>query len=531
MNRRQATACVASDSGTSHRQIGSAANLMTWSRKLETRTRRLLAHGRSRASRESGQSLVVALVVTGALTISVAAIITYMTSNESAFGRDRQADRALNIAEAGLNNGLSVLANVNPNNSLGSWSTPYTASVDGGQVQYSLAKSGSTWTITATGTSPNGKVTRQLQESVNYTASTTTVDASAVYGDGIFVNGTSGCTNVTSNATVKANIWVNNSLCLTGNINLVPATSNAYSLYVGGQYSATGNIWIGTSPSALLSSADIVGGCNVVGNGPPGSSGSSGSVVCSTSAKSHIYASSYSSSPSSGQVKPTVDAAATYALGKWNTPNCTTGSFTFDTNGTKDRSAGSRNLFPSSSYNCTIPNASGGGNIGSLAWNNATGTLTVSGTVFIDGDVNFVGNVAAHYTGNGTIYVNGVVNPTGNISICGPPNTTATAGSKCSKTWDPTQGQLAIVALNPTSQTNAFNITGNQEWDIVAFAVGTVNVTGNAGITGPVIADGANLTGNFGISIPASAPSGSPSTTTTTVYGWKVVPGSWKELK
>jgi len=473
------------------------------------------------AALERGQSLVLALVLTAALTISIAGIISYTTGNQFSFNRDRQADRALNIAEAGLNQGLSVVGNQDPNNPPGSLSlTPL--KTDGVTPTVTFTKNGSTWTITSTAVSPDGSVTRKLEEQIVSAPSTQTVDASAVYGDGIFVASSTGCTNVTGNATVHANIWVNNGLCITGNTVLTPDQANKYSLYVGGQYSAVGNIQVGTA-ALPLSSAEIVGGCNVVGGG------SSGSVVCSTSSKSHIYASSYSSAPSTAQVKPQVNAASVYALGNWKTPNCSTGSFTFDGNTTMDGSVGNANIFPSSSYSCTIPATSGSGNVGSLSWNNSTGLLTISGTVFIDGNLNFTGNAAVHYTGNGTIYVNGVVNPTGNVSVCGPPNTSASAGSACSQTWNPTQGELGIVALNPSSQTNAFNITGNQEWDIVAYAVGTVNVTGNASIRGPVIADGANLTGNFGVSIPTTPPSGAPTTATSTVAGWKLVPGSWKE--
>ena len=59
---------------------------------------------------EEGQSLVVALVLVSALTISIAGIITFTTSNERSFGRDRVSDRALAAAEAGLANGVSRVA-------------------------------------------------------------------------------------------------------------------------------------------------------------------------------------------------------------------------------------------------------------------------------------------------------------------------------------------------------------------------------------------------------------------------------------
>ena len=58
---------------------------------------------------ESGQSLVLAFIVMCALSITVGGVISFTTSNESQFGRDRQLDRAFHIAEAGLNNGIEVV--------------------------------------------------------------------------------------------------------------------------------------------------------------------------------------------------------------------------------------------------------------------------------------------------------------------------------------------------------------------------------------------------------------------------------------
>ena len=56
-----------------------------------------------------GIALALSLLVMGVLTIATAAVITASTSNERAFGRDRQTSRALNIAEAGLNAAVAAL--------------------------------------------------------------------------------------------------------------------------------------------------------------------------------------------------------------------------------------------------------------------------------------------------------------------------------------------------------------------------------------------------------------------------------------
>ena len=76
-------------------------------------TKRTL-HGLIRG--EEGQSLIVALILVSALTISIAGVITFMGSNESSAGRDRHVVRALDVAEAGLSNAMSVIAANDPTN-------------------------------------------------------------------------------------------------------------------------------------------------------------------------------------------------------------------------------------------------------------------------------------------------------------------------------------------------------------------------------------------------------------------------------
>jgi len=76
-----------------------------------------LSHRFVRQARsESGQSLVLAFIVMCALSITIGGIVSFTTSNETQFGRDRQLDRAFHIAEAGLNNGIDVVALKDPSN-------------------------------------------------------------------------------------------------------------------------------------------------------------------------------------------------------------------------------------------------------------------------------------------------------------------------------------------------------------------------------------------------------------------------------
>src|SRR5689334_19064900 len=83
----------------------------SWGRSVGRRVRAVVRE-------EHGVSLVLALLITAALSISTAALATLITSNEHAFGRDRQETLAFNTAEAGLNYAISYLAQTtDPNGS------------------------------------------------------------------------------------------------------------------------------------------------------------------------------------------------------------------------------------------------------------------------------------------------------------------------------------------------------------------------------------------------------------------------------
>ncbi len=161
--------------------------------------------------------------------------------------------------------------------------------------------------------------------------------------------------------------------------------------------------------------------------------------TCSDSANSNVYAYPPYLTGSSPLQKPDVNAQQVYTYGtglgvpgnptvNWNAPTCSTGSFTFDNNTTMDDSLSETTLFSGSSFNCSVKDSATPANtVGTLAWDNATKTLTVTGRIFIDGDIN-VPSGTVNYKGNGTIYVNGSLHGGSNVSgtsICGPTVTSA----------------------------------------------------------------------------------------------------------
>jgi Tfp pilus assembly protein PilX len=468
---------------------------------------------------ERGIALILALVVMGAFSITIASVAMFMASNEQDAARSRDIARALNSAEAGLNNALAVLTQQDSTGTqpIGSTLASTTFTIDGGSGAYSATKNSALeWTISATGTSPDGRVTRKLELKLDGTQSTQSTQQSPVYGYGFFVNATTGCTTISGNSPVQVSVFVRNDLCLSGNASITQpgVTSNTLTVYVGGKYTATSNPVVG-APSQKIQSFTAVGGCQR----------QSSNVICSTQGQSKVYANSYSSTPSA-VTKPTANASAVYASGNWRNPVCAVGSFTFDNDTTLNASLGSVDLLQSNgrpSFDCTVYSPSGTTTIGRLAWDLSTKVITISGTILLDGGLSFSGQSLARYTGFGSIYANGQVTTSGQAAICGPPSVPLT--SSCLGNWDPAQGALSIVALN------GWSMSGQSEFNVIAYVNGAFSATGGAVVTGPAIADTATLSGNGKFATVTTVPPGTPgaasSVTSTT---WKVLPGSWRQL-
>jgi Tfp pilus assembly protein PilX len=513
--------------------------------------------------REDGLALILSVIVIGVLTIATGAVVTMVMSNEHAFGRDRQVNRALNLAEAGLNAGVHALSALpatatslppgSGTNDHGTWS--YTAT----RVQDTTNPDLYIWTITSTGVSPDSQVTRIVSTRVNETVThhstttSTTTPASPAYLYGFFLGDPAsdcvtlgGGNSFAGNGALNISVFVRGSLCVQGNGGMREPTgsSGTLSLYVGKKFSYSGTSpTIGTS-AAKIGVATVVGGCIDKSNH---------AVTCSSSANSHIYSNTYGSTQADVP-KPTIDPS-------WYTnakPGPTTGcnddptdpghkstypsgytaatfkSALFDNNSTRDTSLGNVDLLGFGSFDCRYYD-SDGNLVGQLQWTTGNpGTLLISGTVFIDGNLNEPQGYAV-YQGRGNIYVNGTVTFSGQSSICATPS----SGNPCLGNYTPSTNLLEIVAVNAGNAANGFSLTGQNTYEGVAFMNGSMYEGGLASIHGAVIADTANVAGNGtvpgGIDPPPNAP-GAASTTTSSTGGpdthvFVPVPGSWQQLK
>jgi hypothetical protein len=483
----------------------------------------VFARLRQRLAREDGVALVLALLIVAALTISTAAIVTLTSSNQRAFARDKLEERAFNTAEEAFNVAISTLRSydngtVAAGSTYGSSASPVACCNSLGGW-WAVKASASEWEIFSTGLSPNGDVLRKLSVRTTVDTTTVTTTPSLAWGFGFFVANPPSCTSITGTAAITVSTFINGDLCMSGT-NLIEEPNSSgqqyVELYVKGKLYVNGTAQVGTSTRPILL-ANIVGGCVRTNQ----------NRICSQSAQSKVYASSYGSTQST-LTKPTVDPPGTYASGVWSSPVCSVGSFTFDDNTTRDTSVGDVDLFPASSYDCTV-NDSGGGYVGRLTWDASTSVLTIDGVIYIDGNMALNGGDQAQYTGSGTIFVNGTVTTNGNSALCGPGATLAS--SSCTGAWDPDIGALSIVAVNASGVTPAWQMNGNAEYNILAYVVGHFSQTGTAFVTGPVITDSASIGGTSEHTDVENPPVGTPgSSTTTTTSDWRVVPGSWEQL-
>lgn len=484
---------------------------------------------------------MLALIVMSALTISIGALVSFTTGNESQFGRDREAARAFHAAEAGLNNGLSLIVNNDDQDvqTVGTTLGPFGITLDGATGNYSLTKHGATdpecrqtagtaascWVITGTALSPNGKIRRTLEETARWVLANNAVPEIFSYGLVVDNQGAACATTHGSVPLQIKDVWISGDFCPAGNVGFMPPSPHTGSVYIGGVYEGQNNTNIGTSAQPYAT-ADIVGGCKVQNT----------SQICSDSPNSGVWADGPPQVDPSDLTLPNIDPPGNYAKGNWSSPQCSSGSFTFDDNSDPDGTKPTTTLMPTgASFNCTV-NDSSGSPVGHLAWNAATKQLSISGTIWIDGDVDlsnsgtYVKDSVVPGANGGTIFVNGVVSGSSNITICGPAGSAIPTGKGCLTTWDPSQGMLGMVVVNPTDEATAFNRNGNGELDLTLLVNQGYADTGGTTVMAQVMADTADVGGNGGSIVPTAPPTGFP-TTTVTQATWVVQGGSWKQTQ
>jgi hypothetical protein len=131
---------------------------------------------------------------------------------------------------------------------------------------------------------------------------------------------------------------------------------------------------------------------------------------------------------------------------------------------------------------------------GEIAWNATTKTLTVSGTIFIDGSAKISNGALNTYNGYGTLYLSGTFRVTG--SLCA-----AVSGSDCNFAgWNPDADLLMIVANGSGGQVNpgdSVQVDNNYSYQGGLYGTNAVEFGNNVSVDGPIVGSQILLSNNL----------------------------------
>jgi Tfp pilus assembly protein PilX len=373
------------------------------------RTPQLTSRIARRLAGDNGFALVLSLGVMLVLGISTSGALVYTTQNQGAASRSKVDQAALSVAEAGINNAMSVLSNPANDATNPSLLPSRTDVYDGGTVTWwgTYDVPTSTWTITATGEmrNPTGVVAEPVRRRISALAAV----VSGSTATGALQNPSWNYTVVTrtgnpcdetlsSSVIIGAPLFIRGNLCL-GSLSRVTVGP----LEVGGGLTVPvdGTIGVLATP---ITRADVVGGCS----GHP----------CSTADR--VYASTITQT-APAMTPPTADWDYWYANaapGPKHPCETASGAYpTFDNNSVRDKSIATvYSLTPSTSYTCRVGPV--GNPTGELSWDATSRVLTVSGTIFIDGQAKIDNGQIDTYRGQGVLYTSGAFAVANGSKMC-----------------------------------------------------------------------------------------------------------------
>jgi Tfp pilus assembly protein PilX len=456
---------------------------------------------------ERGLALPIALGMTMVLSALAAAIFAYTTMNQGTAKRAQADQRAYGLAETGLSYALSRLQNTaDPYNASAVPST--TVSLTGGSTTFNGSLSGTTWTLTSTGTvtNPSGPDAANIVRTVSMQAQiTTTTQADMRPWDYLFVDQPAGCITMGNSVSLDVSLYVRGNLCLTNNSQI-----SSPAVHLLGNLSVSNSASIGTSGSPIGEFA-ATGTCSYGGS------------VTSCGPPSHVYASTIGTLPPTIS-KPSVNLNYWYTNAQLG-PNssCSTGSFPggFDNDSTLNVSRGEIDLTPSSAYDCR--KLDGSGNVvAQIKWQpGSPGTLTIKGVIYFDAHLSWSNLNLIQYDGKAVIYGSGQVRIKNRADICGVP--------ACDATWDPRVDLLVFVAGSLVSQASTDPIGGDignhVNFQGALYIVNDFDMDNNTTVWGPVITRSTTISNSALIHkppFPIQYMDGLPSATTTVTQVQKV---------
>ncbi|HVW89090.1 MAG TPA: hypothetical protein VHC01_06455 [Gaiellaceae bacterium] len=495
--------------------------------------------------RDEGQALPLVLFAMLVLSLTTAAVLTGSAVNHRTALVSSQAKQAFALAQHGLADAEGDVYSSFSTGCGGTCVPQSTVTTDEGSFTYAGTLSGTTWTLTATGTV--GNVSRTVSTEVQATTQTTTTSVQTPVPDPsiwsyVYVDGSSGaCTSLQGGSQIKVPLYTPGNFCMSGGTSFTGS-----SMQVGGYLSVPDSgSYVGSS-SSKIATLQVHGTCTQQKSGQYWPCNGNGPTV---------WANSVGTTLSPTLTMPTYDVGAYYAAqGASTITGCPAGLL--DNDGTLNTSAGTVNPFPTnSSYDCKV-----GAN--ELQWNSVgswtQGTLNVTGSFVFDGSLDLSGGMHVVYRGGGTLFFTGSVKIEGGTSICG-----GNAGSSpldCTG-WDPgdydvpakasacaasSACNVMILAAScfkaGTTSTSGgpnpcFDVTGGTTVQTGIYATKNYTLEGGSSAQGPVICDSMTVAGGTNIvtmlpftQLPVNAPQDwttSTQTTTQTTTTSLSTPSGW----
>jgi len=131
---------------------------------------------------------------------------------------------------------------------------------------------------------------------------------------------------------------------------------------------------------------------------------------------------------------------------------------------------------------------------GEIGWNATTKTLTLSGTIYIDGSAKISNGALNQYDGQATLYLSGTFRATG--SLCA-----SISGSDCDfATWNPNYDMFMVVANGNGGQVNtgdSIQVDNNYSFQGGVYGTNAVEFGNNVKVDGPIVGSQILLSNNL----------------------------------
>jgi hypothetical protein len=432
---------------------------------------------------DEGSALIAGIGMSVAMMITATSMIESATSNQHSSVRSLADQNAYALAEAGLNNDVAVLGQPTNNPFDPTLLPPRTTQYSTGTVTWwgVLDRANAVWTIYANGqttTTPSQALARRNVSGKVRIAPVFTQPQPNRAWDYVYTTHTgSTCDETVSSKTVVSSpVYANGNVCLSSG-----SVIAAGPLVVKGKVSLSAlDSSVGTV-AAPLTATHIGAGCKYY----------TYVLHLACSAADNVFAAT------NDQTIPVI----AMPVPDWNTwyrngmpgptQACTTATANapvFENelvNPTRNNSVPTPfSLTPLLSYTCRVGPADAPS--GELSWDAGTRTLTVKGTIFIDGSAKADNGLVNLYQGQGTLYLSGTFLVTGPTKLCG--KVTAT---DCDVAWSANDAMLVVVANGSGGQVPAgdsISLGASASFQGGLFATMAVQLGAAAQTKGPMIA-------------------------------------------